>query len=833
MIFIKKKDMQSLQINGKMIGQNRQDDMKRTNSNNLSKNSNNVRVDNDDVKSNISFTISNTSRLSSFDIPYDKKPRMKNKVPVINNFHSIKSDNDHTEKKGSMNLPISRFKTKNTEVIIDSNILDPKNKNYALFQQSLEPIVDKIIKSKNTMKTLVEDYLKKNTYNKNDIDFYVENSIKDQIKQFKISAEKQSQIQKNDVEIFVKKLVQENIDVFSKHKKDELYKEIRACIDDYKVLRREEIIDIIEKEVDRLDEKTKIFDAIIEKHTNELMKEVYSTIEEKTNEVVKRNEIIQLIETKMEGQMKREEITELIDGKVSAINMEQLVNDYVCNMITETSRNNPEDDMDTPINNFEEIIEPSIARIIYRYMKYDHPQLNDDEKKSISSNVDYSDVYDYDAQEREHFTDRNNMPHIDNPFYSEVPIINNEEALVEMGSIFKREEGVTYETNELRSNLRSRRWNRFGNGVETGNVIDVFLDKKNKKIYIAGHFSCVNRIPIENIAVYDMKDKMWKHVGEGIPQVATSIVVDEENEIVYVGGIFSKVGKGDNEVKANNIAAYNVNENKWISLGEGVNRECSAIVYDSENKKLYAGGSFTHSGTKPLNYVGVYDIESKEWFSLKGGSVNRPCRIIVKPTRHEIYMGGLFTHAGDGDNEIYVSYIAKYSTETDKWSNLSGGLQGYCNSIAYDENRECLYVGGTFTSVGSDADYVNANHVAEYNLKTQSWGDMDGGLNNLVHSIFYDKEHSCLYVGGTFTHTFENNILLNHIAKYDTKTLKWKPLENHYPEMKKPKEDEENDRTGLNGACKVLSMDNKSLFVAGSFQIAGNITANSIVRYSL
>ena len=47
------------------------------------------------------------------------------------------------------------------------------------------------------------------------------------------------------------------------------------------------------------------------------------------------------------------------------------------------------------------------------------------------------------------------------------------------------------------------------------------------------------------------------------------------------------------------------------------------------------------------------------------------------------------------------------------------------------------------------------------------------------------------------------------------------------------KEDEDSDNIGLNGVCKMISMDNKSLFIAGKFQIAGNITANSIARYAL
>jgi N-acetylneuraminic acid mutarotase len=358
-------------------------------------------------------------------------------------------------------------------------------------------------------------------------------------------------------------------------------------------------------------------------------------------------------------------------------------------------------------------------------------------------------------------------------------------------------------------------------------VIDLFLDKNNRKIYIVGNFKFVNRVPLENIAVYDLNEKKWKHVGEGIPQVATAIAVDEENEIVYVGGVFSKVGKGDCEVQANNVAAYHVKENKWVALGEGLNRDCSSILFDKNTKKLYAGGSFTQSGSKILKYVAVYDIEDKAWQPLKGGSVNGSCRIVLKPNEDDLYLGGLFTHAGNDD--LHVSYVARYNLKNDTWHSLGGGLQGYCNAISYDCTKNKLYVGGTFTSVGSIDASINANHIAEYDMENNSWNDMDGGLNNIVQSIFYDANNECVYVGGTFTHSFENNIQLNHIARYDLRESKWCCLENHFPN----KTHDGTDNVGLNGNCKVMSVDNKSLFIAGSFQIAGNITANSIVRYSL
>jgi len=580
--------------------------------------------------------------------------------------------------------------------------------------------------------------------------------------------------------------------------------------------------------------KTEVIE-LIEERKEPITDIISEVLELKTREYVTKVEVIEMIDERKEKYATKAEVLEIVDGKMYALNMESLVERYVTKMIErgENEDNNVQDD-DEPKTKFEEIIQPSVARIIHRVMKYDQSHQNQSSDPS-SVNFEVDDVYDMATQEKSHFTDCEAKGSIYNPMYSNEPKVYNvvDDTIVEMGSVYKGEENGNfhYHNNELRMKVGDRRWNRFGNGIDAGSVIDLFLDKNNRKIYIVGNFKFVNRIPLENIAVYDLNDKKWKHVGEGIPQVATAIAVDEENEIVYVGGVFSKVGKGECEVDANNVAAYNVKENKWYGLGEGLNRDCSSIIFDNKSKKLYAGGSFTQSGSKILKYVAVYDIENNEWQSLKGGSVNGPCRIVLKPTEDELYLGGLFTHAGNDD--MHVSYVARYNLKNDSWHSLSGGLQGYCNAITYDCIKRKLYVGGTFTSVGSIDSSINANHIAEYDIENNSWNDMDGGLNNIVQSIFYDENNECVYVGGTFTHSFEKNIQLNHIARYDLKESKWYCLENHFPTSTTVKEEDENDNVGLNGNCKVMSVDNKSLFIAGSFQIAGNITANSIVRYSL
>ena len=531
----------------------------------------------------------------------------------------------------------------------------------------------------------------------------------------------------------------------------------------------------------------------------------------------------------------KDEFKEL-EKKVNSIDIKTLVGEYMEDIISKEDNIELTDENDRPKTKFEEIIEPSVARIIHRVLRYDQYEHTEKKEDNENLNVDYNDVYtvnegDCDINKIVISESNYNPLYIDEKKSDKKTVLNkeeeeekNEDVLVDLGSVYNDSEIALNYTNEMRSEkIKNKRWSKFGDGVEKGSVIDLFLDKKNKKIYIVGHFKHVNRVPIENIAVYDIYDKQWKHVGEGIPQVATSITVDEENEIVYVGGVFSKVGKGKLEINANNVAGYDVKNNEWFNLDDGLNRECSSIIYDNISKNLYTGGTFTESGKNKIKYLGVYNTIKKEWRNLEGGSLNGACRALLK-NEDELFVGGLFTHIDD----LHVSYIANYNITKNVWKSLSGGVQGHCNALAYDAKSKVLFVGGTFTNVGSNENSINANHIARYDFKNEKWDNMDGGVNNIVHSIYYDNINECVYVGGTFTRSFEDDVCLNCIAKYDLKLNKWKPLENEHK-----KNESHQEEVGLNGPCKMISFDSKSLFIAGSFQTAGNITANSIARYAL
>ena len=539
------------------------------------------------------------------------------------------------------------------------------------------------------------------------------------------------------------------------------------------------------------------------------LEKIRQTLNAKTKDMV----------TKKELALTREDILRIMNEKMNVVDIRELTEKYVRDMIEKDEDKEHTNDEESKTK-FETIIEPAVARIIHRVMKYDNIETHEKsitDGDSMASSLDFQDVYSEKSPDK-----------TENPYFGkELTATKEDNIVIDMGTVYK-EENISLQSNELRTS-NYHKWSKLGNGVKNGNVIDMFMDKKRNKIYIAGHFEEVNGLPVENIAVYDLENKSWKHVGEGIPNVASSLAVDEENEILYVSGIFNKVGKGSSQISAINIAGYDLKKNTWFSLGEGLDKDCNTIVFDPTSKRLYAGGNFKQSGDKKMAHIGYYEFKTNAWFPIKGGSLNSAVRtIVLSPTKPEIYVGGLFT--ATDNNIIKLSYLGKYNLREEKWYGLSGGTNGSCNTMSL--SNDDLYIGGNFTRVGDKNDICSVNYVAKYCLKTKKWNDMNGGVNNIVQSLYYDTNAEVLYVGGSFTNISNDSLILNHIAKYIPKESKWCSLESYFDNMNIDIESNK-EKTGVDGICKVLSIDDKSLFIAGNFKNAGNISANSIARYAL
>ncbi|KAK9463651.1 cortical protein marker for cell polarity-domain-containing protein [Lipomyces oligophaga] len=112
----------------------------------------------------------------------------------------------------------------------------------------------------------------------------------------------------------------------------------------------------------------------------------------------------------------------------------------------------------------------------------------------------------------------------------------------------------------------------------------------SSNVYMAGNFTSIGSTSALTVAVLDSSSGTISALGEGVEGSANTIYCDSDNDLVYIGGSFSK-----------NVAIWNASSSEWIDLPFGglIGGPVNAIVKFNEN--LIFGGKFTGLGTSSMN----------------------------------------------------------------------------------------------------------------------------------------------------------------------------------------------------------------------------------------
>jgi hypothetical protein len=472
---------------------------------------------------------------------------------------------------------------------------------------------------------------------------------------------------------------------------------------------------------------------------------------------------------------------------------------------------------DSSETKFEKLIGPVIERIVKKVLDTDYAEtVPNDNNSDCDNSVQYDDIYDIEVDEASIQTIQNVLSNKTvNPLLNKFERAYTEQISgtyspsVELDTIYEKRNDQFFD-NELRSKLgMSKKWFTYGAGVRKDVITSVYVDHLTNNFVIGGLFQTVNMVQVQNIAFFNHALKLWDNMKGGVSNMVTCIAMYKNT--IYVGGVFATSGDG---VPTKHISSFDTVTKTWKPLGDGLNAECCTICIDAKYQKLYAGGTFTQSGNTALPYIGIYNIQSDTWERIVNGDLNAPCRTLYLDTNTTVlYCGGLFTAVG----QTNIQYIAEYNIKNQSWSSLAQGLQGYCNSICVHENK--LYAGGTFTCVG--------NNIAVFHLVSREWSNLKYGLNGICNTIVVNNSGH-VFVGGSFTCENESDQVLNRIAMYNTTNESWYPLQNYKSETTM-----EEHLIGLDSTCKSLFLCDNILYVAGSFQKAGNIDAGCIAKYKV
>jgi len=237
----------------------------------------------------------------------------------------------------------------------------------------------------------------------------------------------------------------------------------------------------------------------------------------------------------------------------------------------------------------------------------------------------------------------------------------------------------------------------------------------------------------------------WSAVGNGINGTVESFAV--YNGDLYVGGRFFNPG----DYTPFGLMKWNGTTFDTLP-GTHLFGYCDLFAMAVYNNELYVGGQFsTHSSSNPAIFDFIARWNGTSWNSVGNGFDNTVMSLAVY--NGNLYASGLMHFAGSDS----IKSIAKW--DGNHWSQVANGIciQGnWVSSLKVYNNK--LYAAGGFPFIA-----INSNCIARWN--DTIWRDVGtGGINGAVASLeVFNNE---LYAGGSYF-TQAGGVAVHGFAKWN------------------------------------------------------------------
>ncbi|MFN7973402.1 MAG: hypothetical protein U0166_13815 [Acidobacteriota bacterium] len=253
-------------------------------------------------------------------------------------------------------------------------------------------------------------------------------------------------------------------------------------------------------------------------------------------------------------------------------------------------------------------------------------------------------------------------------------------------------------------------------------------------LYAGGSFTTAGDELASNVASWD--GIRWRPLATGVDGTVSAVAWDGNN--LYAGGTFSSAGGAP----ASHVAKWD--GLSWSALGGGTDGDVRALAWGGG--ALYAGGTFTTAGGQSASHVARWD--GTAWSALDigtDGDVNA-----LQWAAGSLYAAGTFSTAGG----VAASRIAAWNGNS--WTSLGSGVScspGTCGpsvvALAWDGAN--LYAGGEFDLAGSQP----VSGLARWN--GGAWSAFGTGAYDVVTALTWDGTY--LNAGVRKTSPFPGNVL--------------------------------------------------------------------------
>jgi hypothetical protein len=251
-------------------------------------------------------------------------------------------------------------------------------------------------------------------------------------------------------------------------------------------------------------------------------------------------------------------------------------------------------------------------------------------------------------------------------------------------------------------------WSALGGGIggATFSRVDV-LTVFDGALYAGGNFTTAGGAPANYIARWD--GSSWSALGSGMDGVPSAISVgalavfdDGSGPALYAGGSFTSAGG----IHAADIAKWN--GSAWSPVGGSTNHvvESLAVFDDGSGAQLYAGGVFTMAGSTAVQHIARWN--GSTWsavglgLSSTGTAVVGSLAVFDDGAGLALFAGGTFTSSGSvTTNEIARWDGTAWSAVGAGVSDFFGGQPAVLTLAAFGgASSRAIYAGGLFTKAG-------------------------------------------------------------------------------------------------------------------------------------
>lgn len=316
----------------------------------------------------------------------------------------------------------------------------------------------------------------------------------------------------------------------------------------------------------------------------------------------------------------------------------------------------------------------------------------------------------------------------------------------------------------------------------------------NDIIYIGGSFNKIGNTLLSGLAKFDLANSVvWEPimgVGSGVlpngDAFVSKLYYDQQNQNLYIGGIFSQITDGTNTYTANNVSSINLGTNSINNntLNIGVNQTPNGpwvldlLLY---NGILYICGFIKSAGgNSGFNNIASWNFLNNSWETqnFQGGITWSNTNDVytftlnINPTTNDLYVGGAFNTVG----ALNQNNLARWNIIQGEWTalpgTLSSNLTNYLVTNIYFRSYNDLFIGSSYFD-GNPPPSTPYNGLLQINLDTgnitpymasiTAGGGYFGafGVSTIAKILIYNNN---IYIGGSFSTI--NNVIINDFSYY-------------------------------------------------------------------